>query len=67
MELIIIKTKDRYIRVKPDQFLEVNLDKASVYPMDQLDRVRELEAQIRDQGFEAVSLKKLVLTEEELS
>ncbi len=67
MELLIIRTNDQYIRVKPDQFLEVNLDKASVFPMDRLDHVRALEAQLRDKGFENVVIKKLVLTEEDLS
>ncbi|MCG8566869.1 MAG: hypothetical protein MI747_17495 [Desulfobacterales bacterium] len=67
MELLIIRTNDQYIRVKPDEFLEVNLDKASVFPMAQLDHVRELETRLRDTGFKNVRIKKLVLTEEELS
>lgn len=67
MELLIIKTKGGYIRVKPDEFLVVNLDRASVFPMAKLDHVRDLEARARDRGFEAVVVKKLVLTEEDLS
>ncbi len=66
MELLIIKIKGGYIRVKPDEFLLVNLDKASVFPMDKLDHIRDLEAQARDRGFEDVVVKKLVLTEEDL-
>lgn len=66
MELLIIKTKGGYIRVKADDFLLVNLDKASVFPMDKLDHVRGLEVQVRDRGFKEVVVKKLVLTEEDL-
>lgn len=66
MELLIIKIKGGYIRVKPDEFWVVNLDKASVFPMTRLDHVRDLEAQVRDRGFEEVVVKKLVLTEEDL-
>ena len=67
MELLIIKTKGGYLRVTPDEFLAVNLDRASVFPMAELAHVRDLEAGARDRGFEAVAVKKLVLTEEDLS
>ncbi len=67
MELLIIKTGTRYIRVKPEGLFKVDLDKASVFPMDRMEHVRRLEQEIRAKGFEAVSVKKLVLTEEELS
>ncbi len=66
MELLIIKTKGGYIRIKQDEFLTVNLDKASVFPMARLDHVRDLEARALDMGFEGVVVKKLVLTEEDL-
>jgi len=67
MELLIIKTRGGYIRVKPEEFLAVNLEKASVFPMAELDHVRDLADRARDRGFEAVVVKKLVLTEEDLS
>ena len=67
MELLIIKTRGGYIRFTPDEFLAVNLEKASVFPMAELDHVRDLAAGARDRGFENVILKKLVLTEEDLS
>lgn len=66
MELLIIKTKGGYIRIKQDEFLTVNLDKASVFPMAGLDHVRDLETRALDMGFEGVVVKKLVLTEEDL-
>lgn len=66
MELLIIRTQDRYLRFKENQILEVRLDKASVFPMDQLDHVRDLERQAVVQGFTNTIIKKLVLTEENL-
>ena len=66
MELLIIKTKDRYLRVKGENFQAVGLDKASVYPMDQMDPVRKLAETASQKGFGAVCVKKLVLTEEDL-
>ncbi|MEX1298955.1 MAG: hypothetical protein AB1Z81_08100 [Desulfotignum sp.] len=67
MELLIIRTSGGYLRVKPDEFLTVTLDKASVFPMAELAHVRDLAAGARDRGFEDVVVKKLVLTEEDLS
>jgi len=67
MELLIIKTKEGYIRVTPDEFLAVNLEKASVFPMAELAHVRDLAAGASDRGFGDVAVKKLVLTEEDLS
>ncbi|ACN14710.1 hypothetical protein HRM2_16010 [Desulforapulum autotrophicum HRM2] len=66
MELLIIKISTGYLRIKPDEFIEVGLDKASVYPMDHLAHVRELEREAKARGYEAVRIKKLVLTEEDL-
>ena len=66
MELIIIKTGNDYIRVKEDQFISVQFDKASVFPMDHLELVREYEANLRAAGYTNVALKKLVIEEEDL-
>ncbi|MCG8617018.1 MAG: hypothetical protein MI802_12435 [Desulfobacterales bacterium] len=66
MELLIIKTGSQYIRVKPEGLLTVNLDKASVFPMDRLDHVREVVDKAADSGFDHVTIKKLVLSEEDL-
>lgn len=67
MELLIVKTGKEYIRVKPDGFHVVGLDKASVFPVDQLQKVREYEGRLNDQGFAEVCVKKLVISEENLS
>jgi hypothetical protein len=66
MELIIIKSKDRYIRVKEDAYLCVNLDKASVFPMEKIETARAHEQKLKNENFKHVRLKKLVLTEEDL-
>ncbi len=66
MELLIIKTGNMYIRVKEEKYLTVNLDKASVFPMEKLDQVKQHEADLNAVGFVNVRLKKLVLTEEDL-
>ncbi|HCY88445.1 MAG TPA: hypothetical protein DHV36_25140 [Desulfobacteraceae bacterium] len=66
MELLIIKTGSRYIRVKPEGLITVNLDKASVFPMDRLDHVRDIADKAAESGFDAVTVKKLVLSEEDL-
>ncbi len=66
MELLSIKTGSMYIRVKERKYLTVNLDKASVFPMEKLDQVREHEADLNAAGFVDVQIKKLVLTEEDL-
>jgi len=66
MELLILKSNTTYIRVKENQFLRVSLDKASVFPMDQINLVKEYEAQLKTQGFELVGIKKLILSEKDL-
>jgi hypothetical protein len=66
MELLILKSDTRYIRVKENRFLQVNLDKASVFPMDQMPLVKTHEATLKSQGFESVRIKRLILSEEDL-
>ncbi len=66
MELLILKSNTTYIRVKENQFLRVGLDKASVFPMDQIKMVKEYEARLKIQGFESVRIKKLILSEEDM-
>lgn len=66
MELLILKSGDEYVRFKDDRYLLVKLEKASVFPFDQLDVVRQHEARLVEDGFMAVCVKKLILTEEDL-
>jgi len=66
MELLILKSGPDYIRYKDGAFLRTGLDKASVFPMDRMILVRQHAETLKNQGFEKVSIKKLVLTEEEI-
>jgi len=66
MELLILKSGTAYIRVRENQFFLVGLDKASVFPMDQITRVKEYETQLKTLGFESVCIKKLILSEENI-
>lgn len=66
MELLIVKSGEGYIRFKGDDVLLVQLDKASVFPMDQLAHVRQRAADLGPAGFKTVKIKKLILIEEDL-
>lgn len=66
MELLIIKSGKDYIRFKDDDYRPVKLEKASVFPFEQMDLVRQHEFCLKEQGFQSICIKKLVLTEEEL-
>ena len=66
MELLIIKSGRKYIRFKDDSYILVSLDKASVYPFDKMDKVRQHESCLKEKGFQAVCIKKLILEEKDL-
>ncbi len=66
MELLIIKSDKNYIRFKNNNYLTVQLDKASVFPFDHMDIVLQHKARLKEQGFINISIKKLILTEEDL-
>ncbi|WP_419658145.1 hypothetical protein Dvar_71070 [Desulfosarcina variabilis str. Montpellier] len=63
MDLLIIKCGDDYIRIKEDAFFTVGLDKASVFPMHQLDQVRDRLKQVQSGGFVQAAIYRLTLTE----
>ena len=65
-ELLIIKCDQEYIRFKDHEPLLVSMDKASVFPMNQMKIVQQHEFHIKEQGFTNVCIKKLILTEEDL-
>ncbi|WP_457551078.1 hypothetical protein [Desulfobacula sp.] len=66
MELLIIKSCDEYIRFKDGDYLLVKLDKASVFPLDQLEKVKHHESCLKEKGFHNICIKKLVLMEKDL-
>lgn len=65
MELLIIKCGQKYIRFKDGEYLIVNLDKASVFPLDQLPEVQKHLLCLKSNKFDQVQIKKLLLTEED--
>jgi len=63
MDLLVIKDGPDYIRIKEGVFISVSLDKASVFPFGQLDRVKELHRSAREHGFPEAAIFRLTLTE----
>ena len=66
MELLILKSGQAYIRCREDSYFLVKMDKASVFPMDQIKIVKAHETNLKKKGFEHICIKKLILTEEDL-
>ncbi len=63
MDLLILKTKDKYIRFKKDEYVICDMDKASVFPMSRIQEVREHLLNLRRKGFTDVSVNKLLIKE----
>ncbi len=66
MELLIIKCGERYLKTSAADYELVDFNKASVFPLHQLEQVRDMETRALAQGFSELCVKKLVLTEEDL-
>lgn len=66
MELLIIKSGKDYIRFKDENYLLVKLEKASVFPLDQMDVVQKHKSILMEKGLENVCIKKLVLSEKDI-
>ena len=66
MELLIIKSGNDYIRVKPGDYILCQLDKASVFPVDKLDAVKKHVNILREKDFNRVAIYKLKMVEEPL-
>jgi len=64
MELLIMKNKTEYVRVKEDTYLFVGLDKASVFPLEKIEAVRGHIKNLQVQGYRHVSIYRLKLIEE---
>ncbi len=63
-ELLIIKSGHQYIRVKEKEYLLCGLDKASVFPMDQIEQVKEHVKQMKMDRALSPQLFRLILREE---
>ena len=62
-ELLIIKSGSRYFRFKDRQYYACELNKASVFPLDNIDRVRELINRLKKDGIRKPYIAKLTITE----
>ncbi len=65
-ELLVIKCGDEYIRVNSEEYSACKLDKTSVFPVAQLNIVQEHIEKMKVLGFKDLSIKKLIITEEDL-
>lgn len=64
MELLVIKAGDDYFRFSEDGFTRCGMNKASVYPLTELSKVKALCQSVVDSGIGA-RLVKLTIVEEE--
>ncbi|MDJ0831468.1 MAG: hypothetical protein QNI92_16565 [Desulfobacterales bacterium] len=64
MELLILKSGNDYIRVTEAQFMPCGLDKASVFPMNQVQSVKSHLSRLKQYGFSDAAIFKLKLEEE---
>ena len=64
MELLIMKNGKEYVRVRDDVYLFVGLDKASVFPLEELEAVQGHIRKLQARGFDEAEIRKLTLTEE---
>ena len=66
-ELLILKSGNEYIRINPPHDSPCGLDKASVFPLDQITVVERHVKRLVKLGFTNVHIKKLIITEEDIS
>ncbi len=64
MELLIIKSGEDYVRVKSENYNVCRLDKASVFPIDNLDEVKKHVKKLKEKDFPLIAIYKLTLIEE---
>ncbi|MBT4286026.1 MAG: hypothetical protein HOD92_01720 [Deltaproteobacteria bacterium] len=64
IDLLIIKTGEQYIRFKNNAYFPCQLDKATVFPMEQLETVKNHLRKLENGNFKQVSVRKLILSEE---
>ena len=66
MELLIIKSGEDYVRVKTENYSLCRLDKASVFPIDNLDEVKKHVKKLKEKDFPLIAIYRLTLIEEPL-
>ncbi len=63
-ELLIIKGKDDYYRFKDGGYHTCELNKASVFPLEQVKEAKRLCSSLSQDGVTEVSIRKLTIKEE---
>ena len=63
MELLILKTGEDYICIKDNRYSKCGLDKASVFPLDQVEKVAFHLAELRKNYFSNAAVFKLIVEE----
>ena len=63
-QLFILKSGAEYFRFTDTGYTRCSLQKASVYPLDCLEKVKQLRQQLQNDGISDAALFILTLTEE---
>ena len=61
-ELLILKAEGEYFQFLNNSFRRCTLNKASVFPLDQADKARDLQRILQDSGV-AAAIMKLTISE----
>ena len=64
MKLLIIKSGEDYIRIKDGALVRCGIDKASVFPFEKLDRVKEHVATLKARNVKSAAIYQLTMREE---
>ncbi len=63
MILLAIKTGKKYIQQKDNKIITCEMNKASVFPIDQKQKAETIVTQAKQAGFPDATLYKLTITE----
>ncbi len=66
MEFIVIKVSDSYIRVRAEKYELCSMEKASVFPMEKIEQVKDRVIRLRNMGLKDVHMFKLTITEDKI-
>ncbi len=64
MELLIIKSRDHYFRFQGDSYNTCPMNKASVFPMEQVAEVQVFKKKLENDGFADAAIYRLTIIEE---
>ncbi len=64
MELLIIKSGNRYFRFAEDDYETCDMNKATVFPLEKLAEVKICKKMLADNGIDDAAIYRLTITEE---